>query len=38
MRLTGTARTTIGGAQYGYSIYEFQVLGHVHADGGVDRD
>ncbi|HZU57697.1 MAG TPA: carbohydrate binding domain-containing protein [Actinocrinis sp.] len=28
VRLTGTARTTIGGAQYGYSIYEFQVLGH----------
>jgi beta-glucosidase len=27
VRLTGTARTTIGGAQYGYSIYEFQVLG-----------
>ena len=28
VRLTGTARTTIGGAQYGYSIFEFQVLGH----------
>jgi beta-glucosidase len=28
VRLTGTARTTIGGAQYGYSIYELQVLGH----------
>ena len=28
MRLTGTARTTINGAQYGYSIYEFQVIGH----------
>src|SRR5262249_33912506 len=28
LRLTGTARTTIGGAQYGYSIYELQVLGH----------
>mgnify|MGYP001602183360 CR=1 FL=1 len=28
VRLTGTTRTTIGGAQYGYSIYEFQVLGH----------
>jgi beta-glucosidase len=28
VRLTGTQRTTIGGAQYGYSIYEFQVLGH----------
>ncbi|MBR7833454.1 glycoside hydrolase family 3 C-terminal domain-containing protein [Actinospica durhamensis] len=28
VRLTGTARTTISGAQYGYSIYEFQVLGH----------
>ncbi|MDX6426590.1 MAG: beta-glucosidase [Gaiellaceae bacterium] len=27
VRLTGTARTTIGGAQYGYSIYELQVLG-----------
>ncbi|MDQ1467493.1 MAG: beta-glucosidase, partial [Actinomycetota bacterium] len=27
VRLTGTARTTIGGAQYGYSIFEFQVLG-----------
>jgi beta-glucosidase len=27
VRITGTARTTIGGAQYGYSIYEFQVLG-----------
>ena len=28
VRLTGTARTTINGAQYGYSIYEFQVIGH----------
>ena len=28
VRLTGTARTTINGSQYGYSIYEFQVLGH----------
>ncbi|MBS2962906.1 glycoside hydrolase family 3 C-terminal domain-containing protein [Actinocrinis puniceicyclus] len=28
VRLTGTARTSINGAQYGYSIYEFQVLGH----------
>jgi beta-glucosidase len=28
VRLTGTARTTIGGNQYGYSIYELQVLGH----------
>jgi beta-glucosidase len=28
VRLTGTARTTISGAQYGYSIYEFQVIGH----------
>ncbi|HEU5332920.1 MAG TPA: carbohydrate binding domain-containing protein [Actinocrinis sp.] len=28
VRLTGTARTTISGAQYGYSIYEFQVVGH----------
>lgn len=27
VRLTGTARTTIGGAQYGYSIFEFHVLG-----------
>jgi beta-glucosidase len=27
VRLTGTARTTIGGSQYGYSIYEFAVLG-----------
>ncbi len=28
VRLTGTARTTINGAQYGYSIYEFEVIGH----------
>jgi beta-glucosidase len=27
VRLTGTARTTIGGSQYGYSIYELEVLG-----------
>lgn len=33
VRLTGTARTTIGGAQYGYSIYEFQVLGHFTQEG-----
>ncbi|WP_051450445.1 glycoside hydrolase family 3 N-terminal domain-containing protein [Actinospica robiniae] len=39
VRLTGTARTTISGAQYGYSIYEFQVLGHFTQEGvsaGVD--
>ncbi|MDX6221570.1 MAG: beta-glucosidase, partial [Frankiales bacterium] len=28
VRLTGTQRTTIGGAQYGYSLYEIEVLGH----------
>ena len=28
VRITGTARTTINGAQYGYSIYEFEVIGH----------
>ncbi len=33
VRLTGTARTTIGGAQYGYSLYEFQVLGHFTQEG-----
>ena len=33
VRLTGTARTTIGGAQYGYSIFEFQVLGHFTQEG-----
>ncbi|MDQ1682501.1 MAG: beta-glucosidase, partial [Frankiaceae bacterium] len=27
VRLTGTQRTTIGGAQYGYSLYEVDVLG-----------
>jgi beta-glucosidase len=28
VRLTGTQRTTIGGAQYGYSLFELEVLGH----------
>jgi beta-glucanase (GH16 family) len=29
VRMYGTQRTTIGGAQYGYSIFEFEVYGEV---------
>ena len=29
VRMDGTQRTTIGGAQYGYSIFEFEVYGEV---------
>lgn len=32
VRMYGTQRTTIGNAQYGYSIYEFEVYGEAAAD------
>ncbi len=32
VRMYGTQRTTIGGTQYGYSIYEFEVYGAAAAD------